>query len=147
MTTVAYNHRDNTISVDGMITANGTVLVLDYEKYLYDKGNLFFFCGRVCDYEKLISLYNGNDESGIEAGAILICNSIAHLVSVSSNGELEVLKLTYSHAIGRGDEVALTAMDYGATSREAVEAAARRTTTTGGKIRTYDITKARFLDD
>lgn len=55
-----------------------------------------------------------------------------------SDGMWEKLDREYA-AVGSGFEVATVAMDFGATAKEAVQAACRRISTCGGKIRTLEV--------
>lgn len=48
-------------------------------------------------------------------------------------------------AIGSGEDHALTAMDMGATAKEAVEFAAKRDSKTGGLIRAFDPKKNKYV--
>jgi len=146
MTTVAYDHKNKTISVDGRITVNDTIVCDDYDKTIDDGNRIFFFCGKVSDYGRLISADNGAIELDVDACALCVFGGEVYRCSVNQDGRFEQVRLTHSSAIGRGDEVALTAMDYGATSKEAVIHASKRTTSTGGKIRTYDIANGRWID-
>lgn len=145
MTTVAYNYKDRQISVDGRLTVNDTIVCDDYDKTIDDGNRIFFFCGKVSDYTRLIAADNGSIELDVEASALMLhCGDVYHCC-VNNEGKFEQVLLTYSAAIGRGDEVALTAMDFGATSKEAVIHASKRTTSTGGTIRTFDIERGEWV--
>lgn len=145
MTTVAYNHKDGQICVDGRLIVNDTIVCDNYEKYIKDGDCIFFFCGRVCDYQKIVDCYNGDRITGIDAASIMVKDSKAYHCTVNSDGAVELVYLTYDAAIGRGDEVALTALDFGATVKQAVQHAAKRTTSTGGELRVYDLKLGEFI--
>lgn len=145
MTTVAYNHKDGQICVDGRLIVNDTIVCDDYRKFIQDGDCLFFFCGRVCDYQKIVDCYNGDKINDIDAASIMIRNGEAFHCTVNRDGNIELVKLTYNASIGRGDEVALTAMDFGATAKQAVKHASKRTTSTGGRLRVYDLKLGKFI--
>lgn len=146
MTTVAYNHKDKQIAVDSRIIINDQIVSDDFEKFIIDGERMFFFCGKVCDYSKLIEADNGRVfDADVNATAIMIYAGEAYHCVINEKGRFEQLRIQYDFCLGRGDEVALTAMDYGATAKEAVEHAGKRTTSTGGKIRVYDIESAKFI--
>jgi len=145
MTTVAYNHNHKHIAVDGRLIVNDTIVCDDYEKYIEDSGRIFFFCGKVADYHRLINADNGAIELDVDCAALMVHCGEVYQCCVNSDGRYEQVRLTYNASIGRGDEVALTAMDFGASAKEAVEHAGKRTTSTGGKIRVYDIKKGEFI--
>lgn len=147
MTTIAYNHKDQHIAVDSRVACGDLILTDEGVKFRYDKANLFFFTGKLGDCEKLIESFNcGFIDGGADCAAFAVFNGEVYWVNTDEKGYLQKTLIEHNCCLGRGDEVALTAMDYGATAKGAVEQAAKRTTSTGGLIRVYDIKTAKFLD-
>ena len=146
MTTVAYNHKDKQVCIDSLLVVNSTIVCDHYDKSIEEDGCIFFLCGSVADYRKLVDCYKGANYQGIDAAAIMVKDGVAYHCCAGSDGFINIIELNYSTAIGRGDEVAITAMDYGASALEAVEHASKRTTSTGGKLRVYDLLSGEFAD-
>ena len=148
MTTIAYKHKDKQIAVDSRVTCGGVIMSDEAVKYEYHDAALFFFAGEKGDIRKLVDVYNGGKAEGeVNCIAFVFVDGVVRRVNVGDDGLLQSSTVDYDSSIGRGDEVALTAMDYGASAKEAVEHAGKRTTSTGGITRVYDIKSARFIDE
>jgi ATP-dependent protease HslVU (ClpYQ) peptidase subunit len=140
MTTIAY--KDGIIAYDSQITRGDTITYDDYEKCHEVKGVKFICSGPVPDYPALISAYFGDKPSGnIDAAAIVLDGEQLLMFAVDNDTgpwKSPVL-LDRPYAIGSGSPYAFAAMDMGGTAYQAVEAAKRRDTSTGGTIRTLTI--------
>lgn len=138
MTTIAY--KDGVIAYDSQITRGDVITYDDYEKCIDQAGVKFFCCGTVSDYQRLVDVYFGAKPDGnIEATAIVLDGDSLMMVAVDDATGLwksPVLR-DRPYAIGSGTPYAFAAMDMGASAEQAVEMAARRDTSTGGKIRAF----------
>lgn len=140
MTTIAY--RDGVIAYDSQITRGDVITYDDYEKCIEQGGVKFFCCGTVSDYQRLVDAYFGAKPDGsIDATAIVCDGGSLMMVAVDDATGLwkSPVLLDRPYAIGSGAPYAFAAVDMGASAEKAVEVAARRDTSTGGKIRTLMI--------
>lgn len=147
MTTIAYNHKDKQISCDSR-TSRDNLIVSDLStKWLERDGVIFFLAGSPCDYELFIKMYfGGKSEEYPEVTAITIDKGLVYRCGVTSELLLWKDERECSDAIGSGWSFALSAMDFGKGSREAVGYAITRDNCTGGKVHTYDIKTMEFID-
>jgi ATP-dependent protease HslVU (ClpYQ) peptidase subunit len=140
MTTIAY--KDGIIAYDSQITRGDTITYDDYEK-CHDVNGVKFFCsGAVPDYQALFDAYFGGKPSApIDAMAIVLDGEQLLLVAVDNDTGLwkSPIIMDRPYAIGSGSPYAFAAMDMGGTAYQAVEAAKKRDTSTGGLIRTLTI--------
>jgi ATP-dependent protease HslVU (ClpYQ) peptidase subunit len=140
MTTIAY--KDGIIAYDSQITRGDTITYDDYEK-CHDVNGVKFFCsGAVPDYPALIEAYFGGKPAGsIDAMAIVLDGEQLQMIAVDDETGLwkSPIMLDRPYAIGSGSPYAFAAMDMGGTAYQAVEAAKKRDTSTGGLIRTLTI--------
>lgn len=140
MTTIAY--KDGVIAYDSQVTRGDVITYDDYEKCTEQNGVKFFCSGTVSDHQKLIDVYFGaKPEGNIDVVALVLNNGALWLVAVDDSTGLWAapVALDRPYAIGSGSPYAFTAMDMGATARQAVEMATKRDTSTGGTIRTVTI--------
>lgn len=140
MTTIAY--KDGVIAYDSQITRGDVITYDDYDKCIEQAGVKFFCCGAVPDYHRLVDVYFGAKPDGnIDATAIVLDGESLMMVAVDDTTGLwkSPIKPDRPYAIGSGTPYAFTAMDMGASAEKAVEMAARRDTSTGGKVRTLRI--------
>nr|WP_319527788.1 proteasome subunit beta [Pseudomonas laurentiana] len=136
MTTIAY--KGGVIAYDSRITRGTIIDYEDYEKLVEVKGIKFVLAGATADFPRLIDAYFGAPVTNIDASALAVDGETVWCVGHNDTDGLwkfEVLP-DRPYAIGSGTTHALTAMDMGANAFQAVEMAAKRDTSTGGKIRT-----------
>jgi ATP-dependent protease HslVU (ClpYQ) peptidase subunit len=136
MTTIAY--KNGVIAYDSQITSGSTITYDDYEKCHEVKGVKFVLSGYMCDYPKLIAAWFGEPVTGtVEASALVFDGEALCYAAYSEKDGLckTPIWLERPYAIGSGQDFALVAMDMGATAAEAVHAAKKRDTATGGTVR------------
>jgi len=138
MTTIAY--KDGTISVDSRMTRGDTILDDNYNKIHTVDGVRFIICGTVSDLESLIAAYFGAEVlDTIALAAIIVQDNRVYDFQVQE-GKVYKLDITGQvWAVGSGEDHAFTAMDLGASTKQAIKLAAKRDVNTGGKIRTIQV--------
>lgn len=140
MTTIAY--RDYIIAYDGLTTAGSLITDEDYDKKISIGNTHFFLAGTTGDFPEFVKSYLAEEEPErdldvecfIWNGEVLKCSGVEDEEIFSY-----IIPLSSPFAIGSGQHFALTAMDMGATAKEAVKMAAKRDVGTGGRIRTFKI--------
>jgi len=149
MTTIAYCHKTKQIACDSRSTAGITIVSDEVCKFKSVDSEMWFFSGSVSDIEKLIDMHSGKIKpSDISANAIVATKDGIFARGYSRDDKRYMPYLIdYSWAIGSGTDHALTALDMGATPRQAVEMAMKRDTCTGGKIWIFDCVTMEFLND
>ena len=140
MTTIAYNHGDKEIAVDGRSTNGSGVISLNNKDKSFKVGNrLFIMCGCVADAENFVQEYPGPSALKYECCGIMIENGVAYLIEQESTGHYLTETLLCDESIGSGASFALAAMDFGKSAKEAVKYAMTRDVYTGGKIRVFKV--------
>lgn len=142
MTTIAY--KDGIIAYDSRCCCGNTIIDDDFNKMREEGGVKLFFSGSIGDAELLFNWYLGKSKQTPSDGCRGI---IVDKKKVSSIGYSKSEEVFYDNreppnsiiTIGTGEDHALTAMDMGATAKEAVKMAMKRDSGTGGRIRTYKI--------
>jgi 20S proteasome alpha/beta subunit len=135
MTTIAY--KDGIVGYDGRQTAGDVILSDVVDKCILNQGHYFFLSGHIADYEIFVKAWHGEKiETDINAYGFVYDGSQLWKAGVQDN-KLWKYKVTYPESVGSGYLHALTAMDMGATAKEAVEWAAKRDVYTGGVIREF----------
>ena len=140
MTCIAY--KNGVIAYDSQITCGSTITYDDYEKCHEVKGVRFVMCGKTSDYTALQDAYFGTSVTKeVDASAIVADGEGIWCVgaSVEDGFWKRPIPASAIYAIGSGADLAITAMDMGATAYQAVQMAAKRDTGTGGTIRTVII--------
>ena len=140
MTTIAY--KDGVIAYDSQITRGDVITYDDYEKCIEQAGVKFFCSGAVPDFQRLVDAYFGAKPDGnIDATALVLDGESLMMVAVDDATGLwkSPLLRDRPYAIGSGTPYAFAAMDMGASAEKAVEMAARRDTSTGGRVRTMRV--------
>ncbi len=138
MTTIAY--KDGIIAYDSLSTC-GDMVVDDRKNKMYRRGgHKFFLCGEVTEIDAMMEDWPNLDGGRYNASGIVILpdGRVGEIY-----GGCERRKIVYQAgdpaAFGSGEDHAITAMDMGATAKEAVKMAAKRNIRTGGRIRTYKV--------
>ena len=141
MTTITY--KAGIIAYDSrMVDTNGTITDDDCDKCIIRDDVRYFYSGLVSQMEALICAYQKSESQEKSNGtAIIVDNGELFVSGIHSEDGFwkQPLKKSNPRAIGSGSDHALTAMDMGATAKEAVKWAMKRDTGTGGRIRTYKL--------
>ena len=143
MTTIVYDHENQLVACDSrMIRGNG--LYNDCFNKIISKGALtFILCGSTCDFDYFVSNYEKYkrvelDDMVLDCSGIMIRENKAYYVFIH-DGVFNEDALICTDSYGSGSLLAISAMDFGKTAKEAVEYAATRDSGTGGKVQVYDI--------
>ncbi|MPW31923.1 hypothetical protein F9L16_23500 [Agarivorans sp. B2Z047] len=145
MTTIAYDYKKKTISVDGRTTQGNSIIVHDEaSKTRENEQGMWFICGNRAQTEDFIRLENGGQIKGNLqdwdiAAFLLDSKGQVFYIYLNDSGISEWLPINHSDALGSGAPYAIAAMDFGKSSAEAVAYASTRNIHTGGKITTVDI--------
>lgn len=140
MTTIAY--KDGVIAYDSRATAGDIILDDSYDKSLEYEGAKFFLAGAISDFQKFVECYihDRKPPKDMDVCAFVLYDNCLWKASVDNMGlwkhKLDVNK---SYAIGNGEQFALAAMDLGKNAKDAIIAAKKRDTKTGGQVRTFEI--------
>lgn len=139
MTTIAY--KDGIIAYDSRSLCGGTIVDDDFEKSREVDGVRYFFCGTVSDIDDLVAACKAKDkEAHGDCSALVVENGELYYCGMNDKESWKLkIKFDVPRAIGSGEDHALTAMDMGATAKEAVKWAMKRDTGTGGRVRTYKV--------
>lgn len=141
MTTIAYCN--GMIATDGYITAGQTIVDDQREKMIERDGVRFFLSGATSDWQLFVDTYFGDriTPRAVDCAALVVREGSVSCVGVDPDNAMWECPVPSDrcYAIGSGSDHALTAMDMGANAFRAVEMAARRCVSTGGKIRVYEV--------
>lgn len=142
MTTIAY--KDGIIARDSRrLNSSGGIVSDNSEKMRIENDVIFFLFGCVCDYQFLIESYFGKifeSEINIEARSFVVDKLELFEISVFEGKLVKVPVMKNEPcAYGSGGEIAIGAMEMGASAAEAVEVAKRRDSQTGGDVRIFTI--------
>jgi len=143
MTTIAY--KDGVIAYDSRVTTDDLIRSDSASKSRTVKGVHFFLAGYVCDEDKFIEMYFNREvkHSKLESSAIVYDHGNLFIVGTDDDTLFSMpLEQGEVYAIGSGTPHAYTAMDMGASAKEAVEMASKRDTSTGGHINYFELPKA-----
>ena len=141
MTTIAYDHKNKTISCDGRSTNGEGMIISDSEiKYVKQSGWIFFQTGAYCDREILIGHFlNLGESRHSENEMIAIKDGNAYICGHCNKDGFWKEYLNSNAAIGSGRVWAIAGMDFGLSSKDAVKYASKRDCYTGGKVRTFKV--------
>ena len=146
MTTIVYDHKTKQIAVDSRVTRGFDISTDSANKWLYNKSDLWFFCGVIAESQRLIDSVDDSSITDVECKAIAIINGSVYLVS-NEGDKTFVSPIRWNDAIGSGEDYAKAALDFGKSAKEAVEYAMTRDTGTGGKVHVFDVERMEFIDD
>ena len=135
MTTIVY--KDGVIAYDSRMTAGSMIYNDKYNKRINQGGVSFFLTGAVADHQTLVDMYlNKIPVRDLESQALVYDKGVVYNIE-ADEGRFFITPLNKDdmEAIGSGSKYAYTAMDMGATAKEAVKMAMKRDTNTGGRIR------------
>jgi hypothetical protein len=140
MTTIVFDVKAKKVATDSRVTEDGAIVADDATKMHIRKGVMFFLCGGVGDAEELMMAYlqkKHRVRKTMEAQG-LAWDGINLIELCVDSGLLTWHPVVSDRgAYGSGSPFAVAALDQGATPRQAVIAAKKRDTCTGGKVVTY----------
>ena len=138
MTTIT--HKDGIVAYDSRLTSGTSISSEVSNKRHSSRGVEFFMCGSTADHKQFIDAYfdGRSPRKELDVTAIIVDSGSVYKAG-AGDGELWVQPAVDPCAIGSGSQHAITAMDMGATAKEAVKWAMKRDTGTGGRIRTFKI--------
>lgn len=149
MTTIAYNHKEGTLSVDSQVTSGSLIEGSPIPKLLRVDGIDVYngwigVCGDGDSITSFIRSLQGEDLganwANMNIRAIFLTDEGPTFeVALDPVGNPVMHKLISNHAVGSGREFALGALAHGATSAESVKIAIKYDIYSGGKV----ITKKR----
>lgn len=138
MTTIAY--KDGVIAYDSRVTRGSLIDTDNCDKRLAIPNGWLFACGASDVAEQVANRWHKPHTLTTEGFSGFAWES-GVLYYVWTDEEKGLCKCVQPKdepgATGSGQEIALTAMDYGASAKQAVQHAAKRDCKTGGKIRTF----------
>lgn len=141
MTTILYNHDKKQIAVDSRRTmSNGVIHDDNADKSIKINNELWFVSGISSESVNFVKLKHGDKiVSPFECYALIIKEGLAYIACSSSDGYMSIDELSCNFAIGSGDEFALAALDFKATTKEAVEYAITKDCYSGGAVRVFNL--------
>lgn len=148
MTTIAYSHKDRQIACDSRSTAGITIVSDCVKKFITIDSEVWFSSGSVSDIKKLIDIHSGKIKPFYISAYSIVATSNGIFARGFDRDQRRYMpyEIDYDWAIGSGTDHALTALDMGATAKQAVEIAMKRDTCTGGKIWVFDCDKMEFIE-
>lgn len=139
LTCIAY--KDGIIAYDCRITEGDMIVSDNYNKKHEIGGLIIFSAGNLGEDEDFVTAYITKETNTIQnAQGIVVDNGELFICTIAS-GEVQVYKWNKAEAraVGSGEPYAITAMDTGATAKEAVQYAHKRDVNTGAKVRTWQL--------
>lgn len=147
MTTIAYHHESGIIAYDSLITENGKVLSVQFDKkeHLHcEKNNEWFYifgAGTTHEIDLLKTLSIGEQVPDWCRGEMFTLKdggaSVFH--RYVDNGIVAEDGLSYDYAIGSGREYALAYMKIGKSAKESVSLACEVDIYSGGEVREFEL--------
>lgn len=143
MTTIAWDGK--TLATDSCESKGNTVTSLKSKKLFLDVGpyKAVAHTGSSQDIKPLLDWIRGGDKAQLKLDIFTILaideNGCCHRLHNSEIGEFTLEKEPVTE--GTGDNIALGAMDAGATAIEAIKIACKRDIYTGGKVQSYTFEK------
>ena len=133
MTTIAYNHKDKEIAVDGQATSGNTVVSTSTKKLHRITHGWAAFAGELGCVEGH-DVVNLDRIQGEIIGLVMYDTGQVFEVHINATGRVHMYKLTTDYAVGSGREYALGALYAGASAKDAVKAAIKYDIYSSGKI-------------
>ena len=148
MTTIVYCHKTKKIACDSRSTVGGTIDTDNADKFIIDNGEMWFFCGAFADFQKLIDMHNElRPATKLACSAFVVAkDGVFCRCYDEEQNRYMTYKLNCSWTAGSGMDHALTALDMGATAKQAVEIAIKRDVWSGGKVRVFDCIEMEFIE-
>lgn len=149
MTTIAYDHKEKLLAIDGRLSADNKILQEDFQKWHKDDNDYWFFCGLNSDEQRMIDAFKSGDISDknwdVEVSAFLVSDGEVYHCVIDDKGKPIKSLCTYNDALGTGADFALSAMDHGKTATDAVRYAMTRDMCSGGNITGFDVSRMEFI--
>jgi hypothetical protein len=143
MTTIVYDLARMCVATDSRATDEGVIISDTAIKHYVRDGVDFFICGSTSDEEPIMKGFLARRRkisSAVDDASAYAWDGTALWDISAEKGVLHWYEAIDTRgAIGSGREYALAALDSGATPRQAVIAARKRDTCTGGKVVTYKL--------
>jgi len=148
MTTIVYDHKNRQIAVDSRMTKNSGFYNDCFDKIKFKGSLLFAMCGSTCDLDYFIDNYEkykrtGLDDAILDCSGIMVRDGKVYNVFVHEDIFNEDV-LICNEAYGSGAQLALAALDFGCSAKDAVEYAATRDIYTGGKVHVFNLDSMTF---
>lgn len=138
MTTIVYSN--NEMAWDSRVTANGTICSDEAQKRYTVGGRTFWCAGTVGDFQEFCESYASRTvRRPLGVTAFVLDAGKLFLTAVDEDGRIWTSPVIGPRSIGSGSDHAITAIDCGCTPAQAIKMAAKRDTSTGGKIRTQKL--------
>ena len=140
MTTIAFDYESKKVSYDSRVTQDDKIITDSCVKMYKRDGLVLFAAGEMGQCDAIIDAYIlGVSDAVNSFEAIIIDHGKAYKFAKYDKDSFEKYELKFSHAIGSGEEHAITAMDLGCSAKKAVKYAMKRDSCTGGRIRTFSL--------
>ena len=142
MTTIAY--KDGVIARDSRSTDPVGYIISDREEKMYQRDGVVFFCyGRATEIDLLIDVYFGeaiDPNLEVDVSAFVVEDEVLYTVGIDCGLVFKNKCMKDEiYAFGSGGDIAIGAMEMGASAAEAVEVAKRRDSKTGGEVKTFTL--------
>ncbi|HHZ96320.1 MAG TPA: hypothetical protein EYN67_12385 [Flavobacteriales bacterium] len=149
MTTILYDHKNKQIACDSRMSKNSGAYNDSYIKMKEVNGILFVLTGSTCDADYFMENYKKYakvelDGIDIDCSGIIVRDKVAYNVFIH-DGVFNEDNMFCNEYAGSGGSYAISALDHGATLKEAIEYAMTRDLYTGGKVHVYDIEKGELI--
>ena len=135
MTTIAYDHVNGFIAVDGRVTSSGVIQSDDACKVINANGRTFCMTGSTSDWQDFCNDFENGKKIAREysCGAMMIENETVSVCG-HEDGFFFQCKQDWNSALGSGNQFAVSAMEFGKSAEDAVKYASTKDIYTGGKI-------------
>lgn len=149
MTTIVYDHKTNTITIDSRIRQGDFIVSDNAEKFIINGDDVYFLTGTIADFEPFVKRMSG-EETGelkyeLNCSAFLASDRVVYSCTMDSNGKINKERMTYSDSMGSGAVQALAAIDFGESAINAINYAKTRDSATGGLIRKFNVASMEFV--
>ena len=146
MTTILYDHKNKQIACDSRQSTQSFINSDVAIKYKYAGAVLWFLSGNPAGMDEFISEFDlgGKAPKNCNCNGLFINGGLVYSAFAESGKYCSEL-LTSSDSFGSGCWLAIAALDFNKSAKDAVEYAMTRDSNTGGKIHVYDIAKAEFI--
>lgn len=152
MTTIILDYKNQQIACDSRTTNNDIIVDSESIKYKTTNNKLWFLSGSPGDADTFIKHYDpltgANPNLNIDAIFVIKKGECVGGVYMAIKNQSDIYKeciLDHNFGIGSGGYWAISALDFGATAKEAVEYAMTKDVYSGGKVHVYDIKKGKFI--
>ncbi len=146
MTTIVLDYKNKQIAIDSRMTTSRMISTDKKVKWITNDNGIYFITGSVCDHVGITQLkHNEKIDTSPSAEAFLVTKEGEVYYVYMADEYCEWEPQSSNCCIGSGGDFALAALDFGKTSKEAVNYAMKRDYRTGGKVHVYDIEKGKFL--